>query len=487
LSFEFPTGSASAGPVGTDFHGADMNIQKRQKHKKSKTPSEATTRATKRSFLRAEWPLLSIPVLILAALALVHIADRTIQKELCLSNDLPGNTQETHPATPAANAGTADQSPTPASTTGATHSQDSSAQQGLTLDQRRARALAAHRPGRLDARPLGPGGSGGAPRELAQSPAGTFLASLRQAVKTQDHTRIKKCMRGLVALGDDAVASLTEIIASGKDETALWAAEALARIGTPTAATALLDTLEQIKDGPYKEQLAKYASSISNHDSWPVLLDMVQETKDPTVQRAAATSLANMADTPVIDEIVARYNAAETKEEQERLAQVVSNVDSPEASASLQTLAGDVSSPPQDTMQRAAIEAMANTGDPQSVSYLMQKLEASPPGEGAYVFNAITTIDQPEAESALLYAAAGSKEVSAEQGRTAAIYALENYPSEETCRLLEQIVATEDNIAVATAAARTLDSIEKKTPAIVQKTISKADTTSMLPVNPLQK
>jgi HEAT repeat protein len=146
-----------------------------------------------------------------------------------------------------------------------------------------------------------------------------------------------------------------------------------------------------------------------------------------------------------------------------------------------------VASAPQDGLQQAAIDALAKIGDPQSVSYLLQKLEATPPGQNGYVYNTVTTIDQPRALSALLYAAAGNKEVSAEHGRTAAIHALENYPSEETYRLLEQIVAAEDNTAVATAALRTLENIEKTNPGIAEKTTSKADAPSMLPFHPLQK
>jgi len=461
-----------------------MNTSKRHK---DKTPSKTDSRTTAKNFLKAEWPLLLIPVLILGALALLHITNRSLERELCLSSSPHDDTQEAQTTDPAGEAAGPNPSLAQTSSDQTTDPQASSSQQTI-IDKRaqRARALAAHRPGQTG-HPRGLGNPSGSTGQLMLTPAAKMLASLRQAVKSQDHTRIKECMRNLVALGDDAVAPLTEIIASGKDETALWAAEALARIGTPAAATALLDTLEQIKNGPYKEQLAKHASNISNHDSWPVLLDAIQEIKDPTVQRAAATSLAKMADTAVIDEIVARYDTAQTEEEAAQLARIVGNISSPEAGAALRTLAGKATSAPQDALQRAAIEALAQVGDAQSVNYLLQKLEASSPGQGAYVFNAITTIDQPQAQSALLYAAAGNKGVSAEQGRTAAIYALENYPSAETCRLLEQIVASEDNRAVTTAAARTLDNIEKKSPTIVQKTTSKADTTSMLPVNPLQK
>jgi HEAT repeat protein len=318
-------------------------------------------------------------------------------------------------------------------------------------------------------------------------PVAVLLGALRQAVNANDHARIKEIMRDLVAMGDDAVMPLAEIVSSGRDETALWAADALARIGTPAATAALLDTLELVKDGFYREQLAKRASNITNHDSWPLLLDAVQDSQDPTVRRAAAASLSGMADVPVVDEIVARYDAAATEEEAARLAQIVSNIDSPGASESLRALAGDVSSVPQDSLQQAALDALAKIGDAQSVSYLLRKLEASAPGENSYVYNAVTTIEQPQAHAALLYAAAGNKEVSAEQGRTAAIYALGNYPSEETYRLLQQIVAAEDNTAVATAALRTLEHIEKKEPAIAETTTSKAETVNMLPFHPLQK
>ncbi len=87
----------------------------------------------------------------------------------------------------------------------------------------------------------------------------------------------------------------------------------------------------------------------------------------------------------------------------------------------------------------------------------------------------------------MLYAAAGSKDVSAEQGRTAAIYALENYPNAETCALLNQIVAAEDNTAVLTAALRTLESIQKTVPSVAENATSKADAGILLPLDPLQK
>jgi hypothetical protein len=316
--------------------------------------------------------------------------------------------------------------------------------------------------------------------------ADRIVALLCLAVEDKDHTRIKQCLSELVALGDLAVVSLNDVVNNGGDA-GLWAAEALARIGTPMATSALLDTLAQTKEGTYKEELGRRLSAITNHDSWPVLLDTMTQTGDATIARAASVSLARMADTPVLDEIIARYEAATTETETECLAQLVRNIQSPDATDALLSLAGDVTSAPQNSLQQAAVDALANVGDAQCLSHLMRRLEATTPGEGSAIYDAITRVSNPEAHSQLLYAAAGNKEVSAEYGRTAAIEALRNYPSEETVALLERIVAQESNEKVVTAASRTLDDIKRAPHVITAKADSLQKSEEMLPLKSVTK
>ncbi len=456
--------------------------------RKSKPAPETDKQAKTKSFIKSEWPLFLYPALVVAAIALLQVVNRSVDDDATRSQQPSQSPKQQMTQTQQGEQNTAEipspedrptlppntvaQAPAPAPGMGATEIND----RLKKIQELRNRAES------TDAQGFAVGASEAA--ELQGVDA--ILTTLRQAIRSQDHARIKQAMNDLVALGDDVVGPLSDLVASGKDETALWAAEALARIGTPTATAALFDTLSQVKDSAYKEQIAKTASNISNHDSWPLLLDTLQDTKDPTVQRAASASLSRMADTPVVDEIVARYDAALTEEEAARLARLVSDISSPKAGESLRTLAGDVSSSPMDSLQQAAIDALANVGDSQSVDYLLSRLEAAPPGEGGSLFNTVTEISAPQAQSALLYAAAGSKNVSAEQGRTAAIYALENYPSAETCSLLEQIVATEDNAAVVTAALRTLENIQKAVPSVAEKATSK-DTDIVLPIDPLKK
>lgn len=415
------------------------------------------------SGVKSEWPLLIYPVLFLSTLAILYVVDRSIEREI--------------PAIPAqrppVQKGTAssDRLRRPDTTTPVTRDDYAGPRLGPATDTERSnragRTASYLPPKRGDRR------ADDANRSVAATDGtdrastldqlqGTdrLIAILQMAVGENDHAGIKECMDQLVALGDAAVVPLNDLM-NAESEAGLWAAEALARIGTPLAASALLEKLAQTKEGLYKEELGKRVASISNHDSWPVLLDSIVQTADATVLRAAGASLSTMADTPVVDAIVAHYDAAGTEEMAERLAQLVRNIQSPSAAEALLSLAGDVSSAPQDSLQQAAIEALGRIGDPQCVSHLLRRLEAAAPGEGTEVFNTITQIDRPEAHTALLYAAAGSKEVSAENGQTAAILALKNYPDSQTIALLEHLIAEADNDKVRAAATRTLDDLKQ--------------------------
>ncbi len=444
---------------------------------RSKTPKQSDTAvpATPRKARKFEWPLLLYPASLVLALVALYFASQSIERQV-----LTSPARETQQG----------------STTSPRHDQAAGDNDGVAAD-----AGSGMEPNGVPASDLA-----NSPRRQQdetnrsvvsdRSPTAVnidelegpdkVVAMLRMALDEKDHAKIKQCMEDLVALGDAAVDSLNELVNAG-GHAGLWAAEALARIGTPTAAAALLDTVAETEDGSYKEELSRRIAGISNHDSWPLLLDTMTQTSDPTIARATLASLSKMADTPVLDEIIARYETAATEAEMEQLAQLVRNIQSSQAAEALLSLAGDVKSTPQDSLQQAAIEALAKVADTQSVSYLLQRLEASAPGEGMDVYNAITQIDSPQAQSQLLYAAAGNKEVSAEYGRTAAIEALRNYPSQETCALLERIIAQDSNAKVVTAASRTLDAIQSAGDTITANADSLLRSEQMLPLSSVAK
>ena len=437
---------------------------------------------------KLDWALLLYPACILAAMAVLYLVNDSIRKELPVGSGrgsaqgrvgAPARTGKSAPRTTAATDVSStipaeplipSQTSGKAAETGIDGSSQQENQSGETVD----RAVAA-----ADSADLAAG------IDSLQGPD-RIVTMLRLAVQAKDHTRLKQCLDELVALGDAAVVGLNDLVNVG-GEAGLWAAEALARIGTPMATSALLDTLSQTKEGSFKEELGRRIAGISNHDSWPLLLDTMTQTGDATVARAASASLARMADTPVLDEIIARYEAAATEAEVQRLAQLVGSIQSSKATDALLSLAGDITSTPQDSLQQAAIDALANVGDAQCLSHLLRRLEAATPGEGTALYNSITRVSNPDVHSQLLYAAAGNKEVSAEYGRSAAIEALKNYPSEETIALLERIVAQESNEKVVTAASRTLDDIRRAPHVITAKAESLQKSEEMLPLKPITK
>lgn len=455
------------------------------KKKESPKPTTPAHFGNRTKFDRA-WLL--YPVCILAALAVLYLVHDSIRKELPVGSGqgpgprrvvAPARTGKSAPGTTAATdiSSTLSAEPLMPSRTAGKAAEtgiDGSSQQENQSDETVDRIVAA-----ADSADLAAG------IDMLQGPD-RIVTMLRIAVQTKDHTRIKQCLDELVALGDTAVVGLNDLVNVG-GEAGLWAAEALARIGTPMAASALLETLSQTKEGSFKEELGRRVAGISNHDSWPLLLDTMTRTGDATVARAASASLARMADTPILDEVTARYEAAATEAEVQRLAQLVGSVQSSKATDALLSLAGDITSTPQDSLQQAAIDALASVGDAQCLSHLLRRLEAATPGEGTAIYNSITRVNNPDVHSQLLYAAAGNKEVSAEYGRSAAIEALRNYPSEETVALLERIVAQESNEKVVTAASRALDDIRRAPHVITAKAESLKKSEEMLPLKPITK
>lgn len=452
---------------------------------KSKTPIEAASHAKPRRSLRHHWPLLLYPATILAAMIALHLAHRSIERELPPLRDGVKHRVSMSGRAGQSTSTTAGLPDIPAASTA--ESMMPGEESATTVDAGTGLSSA-----RQDEAANGTGQAASAVGEISavdtdqlQGPD-KIVTLLRLAVENRDHNRIKQYLDELAALGDAAVVGLNDLVNVG-GEAGLWAAEALARIGTPMATTALLDTLAQTKEGSFKEELGRRIAGINNHDSWPILLDTMTQTADAAVARAASTSLARMADTPVMDEIIARYEAAATEAEMQRLAQLVRNIQSPKATDALLSLAGDIASAPQDALQQAAIDAIANVGDAQCLSHLLRRLEATTPGEGTDIYNAIARVSNPDVHSQLLYAAAGNKEVSAEYGRTAALEALKNYPSEETIALLERIIAQESNEKVVTAASRTLDDIRRAPHVITAKADTLKKSEEMLPLKPLTK
>lgn len=338
--------------------------------------------------------------------------------------------------------------------------------------------------------------------------AAVLDGSDQEAIDVLDH---------LVAIGERSVPRLLDILTNEPNETvALYAAKGLATIGSPTATAELVIILSGTPDGSFKEELTREVSSIQNYQSWPVLLDSIVQTEDAAVLRAASSALATVADSEVVDEIVRLYDEiesetknqgssetpaetgivmegqlesqvegedtectecdAKTENAQNRLASVIKNIQNLEAVEALKAYAGEIDSAPADPVEKAAIDALTKIGTPETVSYLLERLENAPPDQTSYVSNSVTQINNDNARLALMYAAGGNKEATLDQTRVSAIYALANYPNQQVRLLLTDLAAdklvdaetenasvdnAQNDTIVSIAAKKTLEKIDK--------------------------
>ena len=247
----------------------------KQTHRNQPHRTEATHNRTRR--LSSEWPLLVFPVLFLTTLALLYAVNRSIERGS--PPPVPGQ------AVTADRAGQTDPGPGGRAqlASGGPHARHP----GEATDTGANPTPDAHAAGR----PTRTSSVVGKMRhavDLSQlQGAARTVALLRIAVDEKNQAQIKQCLAELVAMGDQAVLPLSSLLADEEGTAALWAATALARIGTPMAATALLDRLAQTQEGDYKEELGRRIAGLGNHDSWPRLLDTLTQSTDPTVVRAA--------------------------------------------------------------------------------------------------------------------------------------------------------------------------------------------------------
>ncbi|RPJ32361.1 MAG: HEAT repeat domain-containing protein, partial [Planctomycetaceae bacterium] len=365
-----------------------------RRNKKSSTPSPAAPACPQGRGKQFEWPLLAFPAALLATLVALYVVNRSIQHQGPVR---PVDTESAGLAARISSTRAPDLMAVTDDSTGRAPRRRIDSEAGDLSQMAERPPLAQEAQGReaVTREVVTEEGTGHRGGLQAMDSTGRIILMLQEAIQEKDHARIKQCLDELVALGDRAIAPLTQVIAREQGEAGMWAAEALARIGSPLATSTLLETLTQIKEGQYKEELAKRVAGINNHESWPVLLDNVLTTADSTVLRAAGEALARMADTPILDELIARFDGATDVRDTERIAQLIGNIHSSRATDSLISLAGDVASAPQDALARAAVEALGKTGDPQAISYLLRKLEATPPGESGYLVNTISQIKEP--------------------------------------------------------------------------------------------
>ncbi len=255
----------------------------------------------------------------------------------------------------------------------------------------------------------------------------------------------------------------TRQLQKGTQEQRLAAIDDLVRLGTPQAVEELMAFIGTLGDGDFKEEAVRRASMIANRDAVPTFLGLITTTQDMGVLRVAQEVFARLAEAESLQTILDAYDSSTDPVVRERLVRSVGSVSNEMAAPVLMQVLSDLSLPASDGMIRSSAEALRQIGTAPAVDALIERINSDPSEESRSLLTAeLGLVRNPLAEASLQTAAGGnSKFGETPDARTAAIWALVNYPSAETQERLQSLQA-DTNVQVSFAAAEALKAIERR-------------------------
>lgn len=223
---------------------------------------------------------------------------------------------------------------------------------------------------------------------------------------------------------------------STNTEISEYAAVGLARIGTSTAVTALLDAANAEPDPEQRANMAEILSTITNREARSVLISALQSTRHSEIARALTHALAKSGSAEMVDALIDAHGLSRDPHSRLRLGITLGSIDNPGASSELMRVAGPPTRPLSGPLAAFALDALARIGTHESADFLLKGLEAASDADQATYLHAIAKISHRSALDALRSAAVSSPSSSV---RTAAILALGNYRAGEVMDILEAV------------------------------------------------
>lgn len=129
----------------------------------------------------------------------------------------------------------------------------------------------------------------------------------------------------------------------------------------------MLRKIAALPEGDEKMLLAQEIARLNDRSIVPVLLNWATTTPDRTILRATLTALARMGDAAMIEDIEKRYAATRGYDDRYRLAKIIAGITNPDAVPSLMALADSTEAPRQLVTAAADGLATVGTGPAVSV------------------------------------------------------------------------------------------------------------------------
>lgn len=143
----------------------------------------------------------------------------------------------------------------------------------------------------------------------------------------------------------------------------------------------MLRQIAALPEGDEKMLLAQEIARLNDPSVVPVLLNWATTTPDRTILRATLTALARMGDAAMIEDIQKRYAATRTYDDRYRLAKIIAGITNPEAVEPLMALADSPEAPVQLVAAAADGLATVGTGPAVSLLLQKFAAESSEEGQ----------------------------------------------------------------------------------------------------------
>ena len=296
------------------------------------------------------------------------------------------------------------------------------------------------------------GGEASAPKPPSSPP------EIAQMLKTTDNNEAAyTAIREYASKNPLCFPELSALLRGGDPDLALLGAHGLSALSTPEAATDVLAAIGAAQAGLPKRQLAEALANFKSPELAELFLGLLGTSQEREIVYASQRALANSADTPLLNQVVQRYEASNSATERDNLTAAIremQNTNCVEGLLSILNQQRVVSST--DPLGLAAVDTLGIIGSPGAVSNLFTHLWSLREGASSPVFDSIGRVSNPESLPLIGSVALGQVPGASLYSRTAAVQALANYSGPQVQSTLNWLVQNDPNGGIREAAANAL-------------------------------
>lgn len=286
----------------------------------------------------------------------------------------------------------------------------------------------------------------------------TSPAEIAQMLKsTGNWEAAHAAIREYAAKNPGAHAELATLAKRPDADTALLGAHGLAGLGTPEAAVELVAAIQGAAHGVGKRELSAALGTFNSPGTAQLFLGLLGTSEDREVLAGAEKALSNVADAPVVQDILQRYEASNSSTERENLLAALRHMQTASCVPALLDIVNQqkvISTT--DPIGLAAVDTLGIIGNAVAVSNLFAHLTNVREGGSSPIYDAIGRVSNPESLPLIASVAYGQVPGISLYSRMAAVQALGNYNAQQAQPALNWLIENDPSAGIREAAAGAL-------------------------------